>query len=84
MSAKKKAKPEIPATPPNIDLQKEDIPPGYVLVKGQYLNARAKSLEIPFGLYYRKVNQWTRSVEGLVIREEDEKKWNTKPPSPRG
>ena len=62
---------------PDVDLDREEIPPGHQLIRGKNLMHSARSKGIPFGVasetvpanYQRKAAR--RETVGLVIRDGD-------------
>jgi len=67
---------------PDIDLDQEEIPPGYQLIRGKNLHPIARSKRIPFGVASRLFDvdynrrQKTRMTAGLIIRDHDVERFN--------
>ena len=77
---KKKPKTPPPApTPKDIDSYRDAVPPGCVLIRGSHMAQRAQALKIPFGLSRHQINKWTWVVDGIVILQTDQSRWETKP-----
>ena len=72
-------KPKPPAIPPNIDTKKDPVPPGWTLIKGSHLSQRATALGLQYGTAWHMVNRWTKTMDGILIRDQDMPKWETKP-----
>lgn len=65
--------------PPDIIVNKEDIPAGFLLIIGKNLQNSLRPAKIPFGTAYERGNQaakYAKTTIGALIREEDNEKWN--------
>jgi hypothetical protein len=60
---------------PDVDMSKSNIPDGFYLQEGKWLQDTARASKIPFGVAFSKKGRDRKITHGLVLRNEDRSKF---------